>query len=277
MYHDDLPLNAYMEEYMRKNIGKKELEERIFTYVLENGERFNLRNWEQEEVTDFLCSIYSRISQSIDRYSYTGASFDAYIGTMIRWSAKERRIRDKSHQLIEESYWNSWAVEMEAYEQEAEYFEEEPTEPFKPVSNPRQALILLLKSYNYVSDNFIARAAPAIGIPKQTLSRMVDSIRQRRLNRDEECRIMRERVHTQYYRCLAFEKQLEAAAPGSAAYIKLRQCLENARRRLSGMRKRLKHFRDDASNRLVAEVLGVPKGTVDSNLSAVKNRRYKNN
>jgi hypothetical protein len=276
--YNDLPLNAFMEEYMRKAIGKKELEERIFTYVLENGERFNLRNWEQEEVIDFLCGIYPRISQSIDRYNYTGASFDAYIGTMIRWSAKERRIRDKSHQLIEESYWNSWAVEMDAYEQEVEYFEEEePKEPFKPISNPRQALVLLLKSYNYVSDNFIARAAPAIGIPKETLARMVDNIRQRRLTRDEEGRVMRERVQRQYYRCLAFEKRLEAAAPSSAAYIKLQQRLENARRHLSSMRKRLKHFRADASNRLVAEVLGVPKGTVDSNLSAVKTRRYKNN
>jgi DNA-directed RNA polymerase specialized sigma24 family protein len=38
------------------------------------------------------------------------------------------------------------------------------------------------------------------------------------------------------------------------------------------MRRRLRSIRLDPSNRQVAEVLGVPKGTIDSNLYAVKSK-----
>jgi hypothetical protein len=47
--------------------------------------------------------------------------------------------------------------------------------------------------------------------------------------------------------------------------------LERARKRYKAMRKRLGGIRMNASNRIVAEVLGIPKGTVDSGLFAIKN------
>ncbi|MDR2482600.1 MAG: hypothetical protein LBD08_03100 [Treponema sp.] len=274
--HDELPLNALLAEYQEGNIGRKELEGRIFTHIVENGERFNLRNWKQEDIIDLLCGIYSRITSAIDKYDCMGASLDAYIGTMIGWCVKEHNNRERNHRLIEKSCWTSVAVEMEAREEESEYFEQAPQEPFKPVSNPRQALILLLKSYNYVSDDFIARAAPALGIPKETLTRLVDSIRQRRLDRDEEYLHMRERIHRQYYRCLIFQKRLEAMDPSSPGYPKMQEYLKRSRDLLGRMRKRYQMVRTNASNRVVAEVLGVPKGTVDSNLSAVKSKRNHN-
>lgn len=273
---NDLPLSALLAEYQEGNIGRKELEGRIFTYIVENGERFNLRNWKQEDIIDLLCGIYSRITSAIDKYDCTGASLDAYIGTMIGWCVKEHKSRERTHRLIEKSCWTSLAIEMEAREEEAEYLEMEPQEPFKPISNPRQALILLLKSYNYVSDDFIRRAAPALGIPKETLIRLVDRIRQRRLDRDEECLHMRERIYRQYYRCLISEKRLEGMNPSSPGYSNMREYLKRSRELLGRMRKRYQMVRANASNRVVAEVLGVPKGTVDSNLSAVK-AKWNNN
>jgi DNA-directed RNA polymerase specialized sigma24 family protein len=41
------------------------------------------------------------------------------------------------------------------------------------------------------------------------------------------------------------------------------------------MKKRLGKMRTAASNRMIAEVLGVPLGTVDSSLYAIKNRATK--
>jgi hypothetical protein len=50
---------------------------------------------------------------------------------------------------------------------------------------------------------------------------------------------------------------------------------ERARKRFYTMRKRLEGMRLSASNRMIAEVLGIPRGTVDSSLFAIKNRRSK--
>jgi hypothetical protein len=268
---DELPFDSYLEDYYQGNLQKKELEGRIFKYILDNSHRFHLRRWERDECIDFLCWFYPRLSRAIDRYVYTGASFDAYIGSMIRWSAKEYMIIERDHRVIEDSCWDLHAAEMEVQSPEGEYLES-PPKPFKRVSNPRQALVLLLKSYHYVSEDFIARAAPAIGVPKETLICMIDTLRQRRLDRDEELRGLQERIQSQYYRCVTFERRIAISSPGSARLIKLTKRLEKARRRLAVMRSRLRLIRAEASNRQVAEVLGVPKGTIDSNLYAVKSR-----
>jgi hypothetical protein len=47
---------------------------------------------------------------------------------------------------------------------------------------------------------------------------------------------------------------------------------ERARKRFYKMKKRLGGMRMSASNRMIADVLGIPRGTVDSSLSVIKNR-----
>jgi hypothetical protein len=54
----------------------------------------------------------------------------------------------------------------------------------------------------------------------------------------------------------------------------MKNSLEIARKRLASMRRRLKAMRTEASNRQVAGIMGVKKGTIDSNLYEV---RQKNN
>ncbi|MDR2185411.1 MAG: hypothetical protein LBO80_07075 [Treponema sp.] len=267
----ELSLNVWMEEYIRGLLKKKKFEGLIFQYCLDNRDRFCLSNWNKEEYTDYLCWLYPRISRSIDHYQEMGSSFDAYIRCLVRWSAKEYRSREADHNITENACWNARTIDMAVCNYEPEYTERaEPLPAFKPVSNPRQVLVLLLKSYYFVSDDFLTRIAPAIGIKKEKLRQLVDELREIRLNRDEEIRTLRERIHCQFYRCVSMTKRAAAAPAGSAFQEKIRQRLARAETRLAAMRKRLSGIRFEASNRQVAEVLGLPKGTVDSNLYAVK-------
>jgi hypothetical protein len=204
----------------------------------------------------------------VENYRNRGSSFDAYIRSLVRWSAREYRSREADHLTTEYACWNAKARDTFACSQEPDYPEQPP--PLKPVSNPRQVLVLLLKSYYFVSEDFISRVAPAIGIKEEKLSRLIEELRKRRVKREEEIRTLQERIYTQYYRCLTLEKRINAAPEGSAYQERMKQYRERAEKRLAGMRRRLGSIRLDPSNRQVAEVLGIPKGTVDSNLHAVK-------
>ena len=62
------------------------------------------------------------------------------------------------------------------------------------------------------------------------------------------------------------------AQSGTEHHEKMRKRLERAKKRIKAMRKRLNGMRLSASNRLIAEILGIPRGTVDSSLFAIKNR-----
>jgi hypothetical protein len=174
---------------------------------------------------------------------------------------------------MESACWDARTTDMMVCSSESEYAEEDDEEPERilpPVSNPRQVLVLLLKSYYYVSEDFISRIAPAIGIETEKLTKMIDLLRKRRLERDEHIRELRERLHSQYYRCITFERRLLAAAEGSSREAAMRRCLTKSKQRLTAIRNRLRTIRLDATNRQVAEILGVPKGTIDSSLFAVK-------
>jgi DNA-directed RNA polymerase specialized sigma24 family protein len=266
------PLNNLMQQYSWGLLKKKEFEGLIFQYCLDNYKRFNLYRWDKDECTDYLCWLYPRISRAIDNYRNTGFSFDAYIHSLIRWSAREYRSREADHHITECACWDAKAADM-VCSAEAAYDEDpEPREAFKPVVNPRQVLVLLLKSYYFVSDDFISRISPAIGVEQERIRRLIDELRKHRLQREERFRILQERIHCQYYRYIAMTKRTAAAPEGSALREKLRQRRERAKTRLDAMRKRLSAIRLEASNRQVAEVLGVPKGTVDSNLYALKSK-----
>jgi hypothetical protein len=268
---EHLPLDSYLEDYLEGKAGKKQLEGFIFEFILNNYQSFYLTDWNEEECIDFLCWLYPRLSRAIDNYRYEGASFTAYITTLVRLTAKEYRQQEREHNLIERTYWDTASEELSVHSPEPEYLATTaPARPFRSITNPRQALILLLKSYSFVSEEFIARAAPAIGMSKETLSQLVENLRHLRFEQDLEIRNLRERIYGQYFRCKAFEHRRNTSQEGSARYFVMQKRLDRAEKRLKSMKKALRAIKTGASNRQVARILGVAKGTIDSNIFAAK-------
>jgi hypothetical protein len=270
MQDNNLPLTDLLNRYALGHFDRKELEGKIYQFILDNYQRFHPYKWSKDDFMDYLCWLYPRLSRAIDRYKDTGASFDAYVASLIRWSIREYRARETDHRITENTCWKTQAGETEVHSPEPVYLEPEPVYDTAP--NPRQILVLLLKSYHYVSDDFLRRIAPAVGIDADKLGGMMEELREMRLEREDEIRGLQERIHCQYYRCMAFEKRMLYSMEGSAKYERMKGCLDRARKRLAAMRKRLASVKMGASNRQVANVLGVPKGTIDSSLYAIKNK-----
>jgi hypothetical protein len=270
LMHDFSSLDELFNRYSRGDLSKKEFEELIFRFIIKNRQRFRLFDWNEDKCVDYLCWLYPRLSRAVETYKNTGASFDAYIGALVHWSAREYRTREAEHKITEYACWKAKAEELTVHNPEPEY--SEIRVPVQPFPNPRQVLILLLKSYFYVSEDFLSRAAPALGMGKEKLRQLVDELRKLRLRRDEEIRGLRERIFCQYYRCLAFEKKLDLLPKGSVHYSRMEGRVLRARTRLAAMKTRLASMRMEATNRQIAEVLGIPKGTVDSSLHSIKQK-----
>jgi DNA-directed RNA polymerase specialized sigma24 family protein len=275
---DPLFLDDLFKEYSRGNLEKRCFEELIFKSVIGDYQRYHPFDWDREECIDYLCWLYPRISRSIDNYRDIGSSFDAYIGALIRCSVKEYRSREADRRVTEYSAWTVRTSELPpqnpvdslpVLEAEPEYGGGTTS---TLINNPRQILILLLKSYYFVSDDFAARIAPVIGMKKETVQNLLDRLRKQRVQRDEAIRNLQERIHCQFYRCITFESRLRAMPADLACHEKMKARLERARLRLAAMKKRLAGIRRDATNRQIAEVMGISKGAVDSNLHALRTR-----
>jgi hypothetical protein len=268
--YDRHPLSGILQEYRQGQLDRKQLEGKIFQFILDHPQYYHLRTWDQDLLADFTGWLYPRIHHAIDRYKRTGASFDTYIGALISWSFREYRSRTESHGIVEDSFWKAQAQDMDLRDPEPDYQEDRPAP--KPLPQARPVLMLLLKSYYFVSDDFVTRAAPALGLPKEELLQLIGDMRRQRIKRESAVHDLRERIHCQYYRCISFERRLQALPEGSLREEMLRLRLERGKKRLASMRKRLSSIRLGASNNQVAQVLNIPKGTVDSSLAALKSR-----
>jgi DNA-directed RNA polymerase specialized sigma24 family protein len=267
-------MTAWYREYRNGRIGAGLLEAKIMREIARRSRLIvgNSRAKPDMDMSDFLSWIYPRIHSAVANYADRGFSFESYVCSIVRSAYREYRAKEHDHAVTEMAVWTEKASECAA-EKESEYpapEEDARDSPFVPVPNPRQVLILLLKSYNLVSDRFIARIAPALGLNPSVVERLIAELREIRSEKEDEIHDLKERVHCQYYRCLSLRRRSVAAIPGSARQSRHTACLERAEKRLGAMRERLRHMGMDATNQEVAEVLGITKGTVDASLFSLK-------
>ena len=265
------PLSDFYRLYIKGDLPRKELEGRIFKYLLRNNDRYRLFDGNQDRWNEYLSWLYPRLVRAVDLYQEQGASFDTYISCLVYSTSKEYRCREADRRITEYICWKVKAEEAEVCEAENEYCESGKEIDIPKGIRPKQILLLILKSYYFVSDELVKKAAAAIGMESREIQNMVDELRKRRSEKEDEILDLRERLYCQHYRCMAYQKRMNIAQPGTEYFEKMKVRYERARKRFLTMKKRLGGMRVDASNRMIAQVTGIPKGTVDSNFFAMKN------
>ena len=259
-------LNDLYDDYAAGLLNKKDFEGSIFKTIQENVHCYGLVGWNREDSDDYISSLYPRISRAIDAYQETGSSFESYIGSMVRLTAREYRSRQMRDYCEETAAWIAHIPEMYVCENETEY-DEQPaagTEGSIKLKNPRQLLILILKCSNYISADLLEKIAPRLGMEPDALNEMVDHLKQQYEKRAMDIVALREKMNSQFYRCILYEKKLQTLMPDSPLAQRLRGQLKTGRNRLEKTRKFLAHIRLDPSNSQIAKLLGITKGTVDS-------------
>ena len=281
---DHILINDFYRQYKTGNIEIEKLESKIFKIVADNPAAYGLEQWDREDYRDFVSWLYPRIRNAVSVYVDTGASFDVYLTRIVKISAKEYKSRKTERSLTEYAAWAAKVPEMYIHQEEPDYlgnvmehennFEKiKETDLFKDQArNPRQILILILKCYCYISDDFIEKAASLAGVTKEKLKEMVTKMKEIRAKKDEKTRDLKERVHCQFYRCIVYEKRLEYLPKNSINALKLEKRLKKARIRYESMRRHLSSTRITATNGEVAKIIGISKGAVDSHLYSIKAR-----
>ena len=266
-------LNELYTMFIERKINRGKFEGLVFLYLVNNRTKISTRHWKNDEYEDFISWFYPRLKKAIDTYKEKGASFEAYIFNIVRTASKEYRMRITINVVTERSAWNAQIPEYYAREEAPVYSLDKPDVEItqlilqlKGRKNPKQLLALILKCYYYISDGFLEKIAVHTGLDKKILKEMIDKLRVIREKRENAIYMMKERLYGQFYRCIVYEHRLSYLTENTALYYKLKQRLEKARNRLEKMRKRTIKVRTYPSNREIAGVIGVTKGSVDATL-----------
>ena len=268
-------LNGLFTKYSKGIYNRSKFEGLVYQYFAENQAKTSFSHWKSNEYEDFLSWFYTRLRKAIDSYQDVCASFEAYIHSVIRLAAKEYRIKTITNSVIEYSAWSVHIPDYYVHEEAPSYLYESQRpakriNSYKSKKNQKELVALILKCYYYLSDDFLDRIAFQTGIDREELAQMIDTLRTLRQKKDDQIFRMKERIHSQFYRCIVYEKRLAYIPEASNSYLKLKLKLDKARKRLERMRKRMSKIRTEASNREIAGIIGVSKGTIDTNLHRLR-------
>ena len=272
-------LNELYSGYYTGELERTKFEGLIYNYLVRNREKTSIGHWKRDEYEDFISWFYPRLQTAIDSYQETGASFEAFLAKYLLISAKEYQVRNTTNSVIEYSTWSARVSEMYACEEAPVYIHNKTEDTItqliinkKGKKNTRRILALILKCYYYVSEDFAEKIAPMIGVNTSELTEMLSRIRKIREEKDDKIYLTKERIYCQFYRCIVYEKRLSLVQENTTVHNKLKFRLEKARQRLEKMRGRIKNIRTEATNKQIAEVIGITKGTVDASLHRLKAR-----
>ena len=265
-------LNDLYKEFSEGEIKKKEFTAAIFSNIKDNIK--HPYGWDSDDFNDYISWLYPRICSSINGYQETGSTFENYINSMLKLSQKEFRSNQKAANIAESAAWMTQVTEFYVSEQEPTYNEImiDQNNELTKIRNRRQLLILILKCCAHVSIDFLEKISPILGMEYEELKRMVNVLRKNQRKRNVYVADLKEKINTQFFRCILYEKKLRDMPAETITAKKLRELLERGRRRLDNMRKRLENAHTGPSNIQIAEILGISKGTVDSTMYNIKNK-----
>ncbi len=177
-------LNELYSLFKENSLSRSGFESSVYQYFIKNQDKTTLRHWKKDIYEDFLSWYYPRLCKTIGSYCETDASFEVFVNMSLKLSAKEYYVNLTTKSIIEYSAWSAQVPDIYTREDSPSYSYEEHEETAshfidksKKRKNTKQLLMLILKCYYYVTDDFIDRAAHHIGIDKDKLREMITQLR----------------------------------------------------------------------------------------------------
>jgi hypothetical protein len=277
-------MQGLVSAYKDGRIGLDPIYDAIAVFIYAHPERYGFDG--EDDAAEALWRYRKRIRGFAEHYVENGSTFDAYMATSMRFLAKTMRRENRKRrerELVCERF-EGWQLELR--DEEARFGGiaglrlgpwSSPAEPplHRPSSKPeveafRNRLVYLyLKCAWQADDERTTRIAASACVPPGWLAaaaaQCLRSLESERL-RYERLVLRRDRSWSRV-RLLENRLRFEFDASSRGRLLAAR---DREQGRLDRARTELKAFQPVVSNSVVARVLGVPKGTVDSGLYYLK-------
>jgi len=242
--------------------------------------------WDEDLSGDFFCYFLPRIPGLIKRFTFTGKPFEVYLVSCMKWQMKtflSKQIRDDRRRRVIEHISATDAYSQNDYEDCGTEVDEEepyipllksilkidskgnvPEEPFK-----RRLLYLALSSCEYVSEHIVIRISIMTGIPKLKIEELMKALDERMEKTRARLRMLQTRRNSHYFRIVYVHEEL-SRNPDREKRLNLMEELKEEKRKFERTCEELRNLQAGPSHRDIAEVMGIPKGSVDSGIYYIR-------
>jgi len=277
-------LNAAVAEYQRSGAGLPAIVEalalRIYRYPLQH------RGHDEDDCGEFYLFFYPRLLRCLKRFRDQGKPFEWYLNAVLRWHWKaycSRRRAERGNWLLAGAP-ELWEVEPAACAADGEA-QEAPSRLWELAgrrglaldsrqsgrADRRRLLLVALKNAHRLPDESLHSLSLLTGVPEAWLAVTVDRLRQRLFSRQVRLHALYARSNRCFTAMLREQRALAwETDPGRRAEILLR--VESLRRRLKRNRNRIRRAASCPTNRELAALTQIPKGSVDGSIYWLRRR-----
>lgn len=263
-------------------------------FVYFNLYRFKLQWFDEDTRSDFVLWLYPKFEGIVLNYNDERSSLKTYLYMMIRHcyrSFMKERFGSEARQRVfeqeEETRILSEQIDMSDSLQCQYTGSNEPANAPQSKKNKkpeltqkrkevlaRKILLLACKCSDLVDDALILQASELTGKDTLWFSSSLERIRERTAAKRTKVRLNREKQNMYYIRALGCAYEMQELDHNTARYRLLERRHEFCLKRLESARFQARHQNRRPSNREIARILGICRGTVDSTLASAYSDRY---
>jgi len=236
--------------------------------------------WDDDACGEFYLFCYSRLVRLLDRFRDQGKPFESYLCSVLGWQLRNfARDRKKGERC--------WNVSLRLEPGKTVTHDEEPrldggASPLlaldsrigRHIQTPtdrRNFLFFILKSSRHIGPEKCPALADLAGVPVDRLERLLADLRQGRAHREARLDSFRRRRNAAFCQVRLLETELATETDGGKREA-LSARLRKARTRMHCAMDRMARVGLAPTNKEIACILDVPKGTVDSGLYWLKKK-----
>lgn len=230
-----------------------------------------------DEAGNFFCDFYPKIRKLIMQFNYRGHPFEAYLYITLKWqvlSYKKKLHRERLERQIftYESFWD-------VHQNEPEY--SEPIAPYVPrgIHNSfpifkKRLIYVAFRESEYLNNELMEEIVGFTNVDRRWFINCIMALRKKVEQRKHRLERVRVYHNSCFYRYYILQLKIQnCTTPTKEQYY--RDELKKLHKRLRKVSRQLRHMHIHPTNREIAEVLNIPKGSIDSGIYYVlsKDRR----
>ena len=227
-----------------------------------------------DEAGNFFCDFYPKIRKLILQFENRGYPFEAYLYTTLRWQVLSYKKKLGSERLERqlftfEPFWDVHQEEPLYSEQSSSHT---PKELHNSFSTFRKRLIYVaLRESEYLDNTLIEAIVDYTHIDRRWFLNCVMALRRKVEDRKQRLEKAQLYHNTCFYRYYIIQLQIQNCNSPAQTQLYHRELLK-VRRRLRRVSMQLQKIHVHPTNREIAEVLNIPKGSIDSGIYYVLGR-----
>lgn len=273
-------LNSLVAYYQNTGLGLAQIVKRLSLRIY-NYPMGKLRASE-DDCGEFYLFFYPRLLRTIDRFQDRGKPFEWYFNSVLRWHYQvycSRKRREQARWAVARNalFWElpdlvSAAPMLGFVAQDCATII--PVDRFgcsRDTTLRRRILLLALKNARQMDDHAVRRISALTGVGEDHLTRMIEQLREGLYKRELRLHKLYRRQNRILTRVFLLQRDLLwEADPETKSAIAV--SLWQLRGALRPVQRKIRRVRLHPSNREIAELLQIPKGTVDTSLYWLRKR-----